>query len=110
LALSISSRQKVEKILDDLSKSSGDVGGLVASAQKVSKSLENLTGALNKKDVGLAMKNLNKTLATMNQLTSDIHNGKGAVGVLLQDPVVADDLKSLVEELKAHPWKLLWKK
>ena len=110
LALSITSREKVDKILSDLSKSSGDVGGLVASAEKVSKSLQGLTGALDKKDVALAMKNLNKTLSTMNQLTSDIHSGKGAVGVLLQDPAVADDIKSLVEELKAHPWKLLWKK
>ncbi|HEY5038142.1 MAG TPA: MlaD family protein, partial [bacterium] len=47
LALSISSREKVEKILADLSKSSANVGPLVDSAEKVSKSLEGLTGALN---------------------------------------------------------------
>jgi phospholipid/cholesterol/gamma-HCH transport system substrate-binding protein len=110
LALSISSREKVEKILADLSKSSGSVGPLVESAKKVSQSLEGLTGALNKKDIALTMKNLNQTMITLSQLANDVHNGKGAVGVLLQDEQVADDIKGLVEELKAHPWRLLWKK
>ena len=46
----------------------------------------------------------------MNELTQDVHNGKGTIGALLKDDQMADDVKSLVEELKAHPWKLLWKK
>jgi phospholipid/cholesterol/gamma-HCH transport system substrate-binding protein len=108
--LTVTSREKVEKILADLSKSSGDVSKLVASAQKVSDSLQGLTSALDKKDVNLAMKDLSATLKNMNQLTSDIHNGKGLAGVLLHDEKAADDLKGLIEELKAHPWKLLWKK
>jgi phospholipid/cholesterol/gamma-HCH transport system substrate-binding protein len=49
-------------------------------------------------------------MITVNQLAQDVHNGKGTIGVLLQDEQMADDVKGLVEELKAHPWKLLWKK
>jgi len=110
LALTIASRSKVEKMIDDLSKSSGDVTKIVASAQKVSKNLENLTNSLNQKDINASVKNMTSTLKVMNQLTKDIQDGKGVAGVLLKDQKAADDLKGLIEELKAHPWRLLWKK
>jgi len=82
----------------------------VASAQKVSKSLEDLTSSLNKKDIESSVKNMTNTLKVMNQLTKDINDGKGVAGVLLKDDKAADDLRGLIEELKAHPWRLLWKK
>jgi phospholipid/cholesterol/gamma-HCH transport system substrate-binding protein len=46
----------------------------------------------------------------MNEVANDIHDGKGALGVLMKDEQMGQDIKDLVEELKAHPWKLLWKK
>jgi phospholipid/cholesterol/gamma-HCH transport system substrate-binding protein len=110
LAITLSSRAKIEKMIDDLSKSSGNVNEVVASAKKVSKSLEDLSAALNKKDISQSVKNLNNTMKVMNEVANDIKNGKGAMGVLLKDEKIAEDLKALVEELKAHPWKLLWKK
>jgi phospholipid/cholesterol/gamma-HCH transport system substrate-binding protein len=103
------SRSKIEKIISDVSASSGDASELVTNMKKVSRSLNSLTQAMDKKDVKATMDNLNSTLKNMNQLTQDIHDGKGAIGVLMQDPKVGDDVKKLVEELKAHPWKLLWK-
>ena len=110
LALTIASRAKVERMIDDLSKSSGDVTKIVASAQKVSKSLEDLTSSLNKKDIDASVKNMTNTMKVMNQLATDVQNGKGVAGVLLKDEQAGEDLKSLIEELKAHPWRLLWKK
>ena len=110
LALTVQSRAKVEKMIDDLSKSSGDVTKIVASAQKVSSNLEALTNTLRKNDIDQSMKNMNNTLKVMNQLANDMNNGKGTIGVLMKDQKMADDIKGLVEELKAHPWKLLWKK
>jgi phospholipid/cholesterol/gamma-HCH transport system substrate-binding protein len=110
LALSISSREKIDQMLVDLSKSSASVPDLVATAERVSKNLDGLIGALNKKDITETMKDVKETMKTMNELTQNIHDGKGAVGVLLSDDQMGDDIKSLVEELKAHPWKLLWKK
>lgn len=109
LALSISSREKINQMLADLAKSSASAPKLMASAQKLSDNLEALINALNRKDVASTMKNVTETMKTMNELTQNIREGKGAVGVLLKDEQVADDIKSLVEELKAHPWKLLWK-
>ncbi len=110
LALVVSSREKVERILDDLSKSSGKSGKIVDSFQNIAKSLDSLTASLDKKDVNEAVKNLESTLKIMNQMAKNLQDGKGTLGVLLQDQKTADDIKSLVEELKAHPWRLLWKK
>lgn len=110
LALTIKSRSKVERMIDDLSKSSGDVTKIVASAQVVSKNLADLTSSLNKKDIDQSVKNMTSSLKALNELTTDLKNGKGVAGVLLKDEKAADDLRTLIEELKAHPWKLLWKK
>jgi phospholipid/cholesterol/gamma-HCH transport system substrate-binding protein len=109
LVMTIQSRSKVEKMIDTLSQSSGNVTQIVASAQKVSQNLANLTGALNKQQITQSMKDLNNTLQVMNEVANDSHQGKGAIGVLLKDEQMANDVKGLVEELKAHPWKLLWK-
>jgi phospholipid/cholesterol/gamma-HCH transport system substrate-binding protein len=110
LALTLKSRVKVEKMIDDLSKSSGNVTEIVASGQKISKNLENLTNALEKQKLDQSLKNLNNTLQVMNDLSNDIKDGKGAAGVLLKDEKVGRDLRDMVEDLKEHPWKLLWKK
>lgn len=110
LAMTIASRSKIDRLIDDLSKSGGDVTQITASARKVSKSLEELTTALDKKDISASVKDMRNALKVMNELAKDIQSGKGAVGVLLKDEKVGDDIKALVEELKAHPWRLLWKK
>ncbi len=109
LELTIQSRAKIDKIIDGLSLSSEQAPEIMASAQKISKNLETLTNALNKQQITQSVKDLNNTLQVMNEVANDIHDGKGALGVLLKDPEVAGDIKGLVEELKAHPWKLLWK-
>ncbi|MGH7739683.1 MAG: MlaD family protein [bacterium] len=109
LSLTDTSREKITGILDNLANSSGKVDKIVSSVSSISKSLDTLTATLDKKQLNESIKNLNTTLITVNQLAQDVHNGKGAIGVLLQDPQTADDLKALVQELKAHPWKLLWK-
>ncbi len=110
LSLTDTSRDKITTILSNLSNSSGQVNKIVNSVSSISTSLATLSSTLDKKDINTSIKNLNSTLITVNQLAQDVHGGKGAIGVLLEDPQTADDLKGLVEELKAHPWKLLWKK
>jgi len=110
LALTDTSRDKISNILNNLSNSSDQVDKVVSSVSSISQSLNSLTTTLDKKDINQAIHNFNTTMITVNQLAQDVHNGKGTIGVLLQDEQMADDVKGLVEELKAHPWKLLWKK
>ncbi len=110
LALSETSRQKVEKILDSLQDSSGKADEIINSVQSVAKSLDSLSTSLDKKQVQESVKNLNSTLKVMNQLAQNIQNGQGTLGLLISDQKTADDLRDMVEDLKAHPWRLLWKK
>jgi phospholipid/cholesterol/gamma-HCH transport system substrate-binding protein len=110
LALSETSRKKVEKILDSLQDSSGKADAIINSVQSVAKSLDSLATTLDKKQVQESVKNLNSTLKVMNQLAQNVQNGQGTLGLLLSDQKTADDLRDMVEDLKAHPWRLLWKK
>jgi phospholipid/cholesterol/gamma-HCH transport system substrate-binding protein len=35
--------------------------------------------------------------------------GEGTGGALLKDPALYDELRTLVTDLRKHPWKVLWK-
>jgi phospholipid/cholesterol/gamma-HCH transport system substrate-binding protein len=100
----------VERILDSLQDSSGKADKIVNSVQSVARSLDTLTTTLDKKQIQDSIKNLNSALKTMNQLAQNIQNGQGTIGLLVSDQKTADDIRDMVEDLKAHPWRLLWKK
>lgn len=38
-----------------------------------------------------------------------LEKGEGTLGAMIQDKQVFDDLRSLLADLRAHPWKMLWK-
>jgi phospholipid/cholesterol/gamma-HCH transport system substrate-binding protein len=103
-------RIRVTRILDDLAKSGKDVQSVTHSVQSLAKNIDELTRTLDKKNLNEAIVNLNQTLKSLNEVAKNVNAGQGAAGVLLKDEKVAKDLRELIEELKAHPWKLLWKK
>jgi phospholipid/cholesterol/gamma-HCH transport system substrate-binding protein len=43
------------------------------------------------------------------RLTAKLEAGEGTMGALMKDPQAYDDLKSLLADLRKHPWKMLWK-
>lgn len=43
------------------------------------------------------------------KLLSRLEAGDGTLGALLKDKQAYDDLKSLLADLRKHPWKMLWK-
>jgi len=54
--------------------------------------------------------------ARLQELTTDldaalkhIQAGRGTIGGLYLDPKVYEDMRALLADLKAHPWKFLWK-
>jgi phospholipid/cholesterol/gamma-HCH transport system substrate-binding protein len=50
------------------------------------------------------------SLAThADHILAEIDAGKGTIGGLNKDPQIYLDVKALVNELKTHPWRLLWK-
>lgn len=66
------------------------VRALVAKLDKLSADLQRVSGEA---DVALGR----------------VDRGEGTLGKLSKDPQVYDDLRAMLADLKAHPWKFLWK-
>jgi phospholipid/cholesterol/gamma-HCH transport system substrate-binding protein len=103
-------RIQINHILTDLSKSGQDVQTVTHSVQSLAKNIDELTRTLDKKDLNEAIRNLNLTMQSLQEVAKTVNAGQGAAGVLLKDEKVAKDVRDLVEDLRQHPWKLLWKK
>lgn len=103
-------RIQINHILTDLSKSGRDVQTVTHSVQSLAKNIDELTRTLDKKDLNEAIRNLNLTMQSLQEVAKTVNAGQGAAGVLLKDEKVAKDVRDLVEDLRQHPWKLLWKK
>ena len=43
------------------------------------------------------------------RVMAKIEAGDGSLGALMKDKEVYDDLKSLLADIRKHPWKMLWK-
>ena len=43
------------------------------------------------------------------RLLTKLEAGDGTLGALMKDKQAYDDLKSLLADLRKHPWKMLWK-
>lgn len=62
-----------------------------------------------KGDVLLAIADVRKIMAVIQDLLKNMRDGKGTVGALLNDREMFDDARELMKDLKRHPWKFLWK-
>ncbi len=52
---------------------------------------------------------LDRVAERADRLLAKLEAGEGTLGASLKDRQVYDDLKTLLAELRKHPWKLLWK-
>jgi phospholipid/cholesterol/gamma-HCH transport system substrate-binding protein len=52
---------------------------------------------------------LNALADRSERLLQKLESGDGTLGALLKDKQAYDDLKSLLADLRKHPWKMLWK-
>jgi phospholipid/cholesterol/gamma-HCH transport system substrate-binding protein len=43
------------------------------------------------------------------RMLAKLEAGEGTLGATIKDKQVYDDLKSLLADLRKHPWKMLWK-
>lgn len=53
--------------------------------------------------------NLKGASADFKALMEDVHGGKGTIGKLFYDQTLYESLDEFVNDIKAHPWKLLYK-
>jgi phospholipid/cholesterol/gamma-HCH transport system substrate-binding protein len=96
-----------------------ELPGLTGSASKTLDGLSALTGDLNAEDgarLKLALQRytaagekLDVIAARAERVMARIEAGEGTLGALQKDPQVYDELKTLLSDLRKHPWKILWK-
>jgi len=114
---------KVRGLVDDASTVASNlkenVPPLMTDARQLAHSANNMAGDFTPEDgaqLKAAIARYEKASESMediatraNKLLKEIDEGKGSVGGLVKDDQVYKDLKALVADLKAHPWKVLWK-
>ena len=75
-------------------------------AEKIQKSVDGFNEVVhNEKN----QKSLQDTLEGISLIVDNIKRGNGTVGKLLYDQRIFDDLQDLTSDLKANPWKLLYR-
>jgi phospholipid/cholesterol/gamma-HCH transport system substrate-binding protein len=92
---------------------------MVDDAQKAMAGLAAVSGALTQEDGERASKalasyaaageKLDRIAARAERVLARLEAGEGTLGALQKDDQLYKDLKDLIADLKAHPWKVLWK-
>lgn len=83
---------------------------MMGKAEGVLANTETLTGNLNQLDLDATLRQVDATLASLQQLTTALNNPHGSVGMLLNDPQLYENMNatmrsvdSLLVDFKAHP-------
>ena len=63
----------------------------------------------NKGSITATLENLSLLTGNLKDITTDIRGGKGTLGKIFYDERLYDDLQGLTADLKANPWKLLYR-
>lgn len=107
---------KTAKLIDDAqvvaAQLKADVPGLTKSAKESLDGVANVTRQLTPEDGAKlkdALAKLDGVATRADKLLARIEAGEGSVGAALKDKQVYDDLKSLLADLRKHPWKVFWK-
>jgi phospholipid/cholesterol/gamma-HCH transport system substrate-binding protein len=114
---------KAARLLDDAAATAavlrGEVPGLTKSAGTTLDGLAAVTGSLTPEDgqrVKVALErftaaagSLEGIAARADRVLAKIEGGEGTAGAVLKDPGLYNELRTLVTDLRKHPWKILWK-
>lgn len=97
-----------------------EIPAVTGRAQVALDDVARLTGSITPEDVAAlrqtlreaetAGKKLNALVDRAEAVLDEVSSGKGTLGALVKDQALYEDLRALITELKAHPWRLLWKK
>jgi phospholipid/cholesterol/gamma-HCH transport system substrate-binding protein len=83
-----------------LDTNKGQINGVVTNFNKMSSNFNKISDSLNKADLGKTVKNLNQTLAKVDNLMSNLNSGKGTAGKLLNDEALYNNLSKTSKELE----------
>ncbi|MBF0533326.1 MAG: MCE family protein [Candidatus Omnitrophica bacterium] len=86
---------------------------VMAVAGKVEDTVEGIRQIVrnekNQEAITLALTNINGMAGNFNGLIADLRHGKGTASRLIYDPELYEDMTGLFGDLRANPWKLLYR-
>jgi phospholipid/cholesterol/gamma-HCH transport system substrate-binding protein len=122
-------RTRAESIGEDLEAASGSakelMGRMDAMAEEMRKGLENVRASsenllrLSRSlqdlaesqggEVRSAISDLRRSSEILRSIAEKVESGEGLIGALIYDKELVDDLRTLLRDVKARPWRLLWR-
>ena len=103
-------RTDVRASVKDLRALTSDLRARAGELQPMMRNAGTLLNDANTKKVQDGLANLDSSLKKLDHILSQIEGKKGTVGMLVFDEETGENLRTLLSDLKRHPWKLLWKK
>lgn len=107
----------ITRSVENFEKTSQELALATKNLQELTNQLNMIIKDVNKADLPKTMDNLNKvsvkldeTVSSLDSAAKKVDKGDGTLAVLLNDKKMAEDLKTLLKDVKDNPWKLLWKK
>ena len=93
-----------------LEENKGQLKGAVSNFNKISDNFVKISDSLNKADLGLAVRNLNATLAKVDGIMKGIEAGNGKMGKLMKDDALYNnktktsrELELLLQDVRLNP-------
>ena len=83
-----------------LSDNKSKIDGTLANINKVSSDFTKISDSLSKANIGQIVKNLEKTLVSVDKLMSDVQSGKGTFGKMIKDESLYNNLDKTSKELE----------
>jgi phospholipid/cholesterol/gamma-HCH transport system substrate-binding protein len=100
---------QVTSSVKDFTVAAGAVRDFSQDLKSFSESANQILTPANAENLKASLANLKAVSGRLDKATELMSQGKGALGVLINDPQVGEDIKDLVKEVKDDPWRLLWK-
>lgn len=98
---------RMNTILDE---NKSQIKGVVTNFSKISSDFSKISDSLNKADLGKTVRNLNETLAKVDEIMNGLKSGNGTMGKLLNDDALynnldktSKELELLLQDVRLHP-------
>lgn len=91
----------IDGAVTEVSTAARDIQGFLGKSGEANRALEAIVSV---------MPTMTRVMEDVGGIVSALKNGDGLAGALLKDPEPLEDFKELLHELRAQPWKLVWKR
>jgi len=108
-ALLKKNENNIDKGIKDISEAASSIKRFSNDIESVTKSLDELLSDKNMKNMGSVFSDLQNITSRLDTEVKRIEEGKGTLGVLIHDEQIGEDIKTVIKDVKKHPWKLFWK-